>query len=171
LSSQGDRYRGYRTALTTAGIDPDPAWLVRGQDTLAGGYAMMCELLDRPGPCPTAALIYNDLTAVGALRALQERGLRVPHDMAVIGTDGIDLGRYTTPALTTIDHPRAEIGSCGVEVLCGLLDGRQPPATELRFEPTLIVRESCGARTLPRAESRLVCRTSSASNKGDKKTR
>ena len=65
---------------------------MRGADTLAGGYAMMCELIDRPGPRPTAALIYNDLTAIGALRALDERGLRVPDDMAIIGTDGIDLG-------------------------------------------------------------------------------
>ena len=97
------------------------------------------------GPRPTAALIYNDLTAIGALRALHERGLRVPDDMAIIGTDGIDLGRYTTPALTTIDHPRVELGRSGVEVLCGLLDGRQPPETERVFEPTLIVRESCGA--------------------------
>jgi hypothetical protein len=50
-------------------------WIVRGPDTLSGGHAMMCELIDRPGPRPSAALIYNDLTAIGALRALQERGL------------------------------------------------------------------------------------------------
>ena len=58
---------------------------------------MMRELLARPGPRPTAALVYNDLTAIGALRALARRGVRVPDDMAVIGTDGIDLGRYTNP--------------------------------------------------------------------------
>jgi DNA-binding LacI/PurR family transcriptional regulator len=146
-SSQGDRYRGYRAALAAAGVEPDPAWLVRGQDTLAGGHAMMCELLDRPGPTPSATLIYNDLTAIGALRALRERGRRVPDDMAVIGTDGIDLGRYTTPALTTVDHPRLEIGRCGVEVLCDLIDGQPPPDNERVFQPALIVRESCGSPT------------------------
>jgi DNA-binding LacI/PurR family transcriptional regulator len=144
-SSQGDRYRGYRSALLATGIDPDPAWLVRGQDTLAGGYAMMRQLIDRPGPRPTAALIYNDVTAIGALRALHEYGLSVPNDMAIVGTDGIDLGLFTTPALTTIDHPREAIGRQGAEVLCELLDGREPTETERVLEPTLIVRESCGA--------------------------
>jgi DNA-binding LacI/PurR family transcriptional regulator len=144
LSSQGDRYRGYRSALLAAGIDPDPAWLVRGQDTLAGGYVMMRQLLERPGPRPTAALVYNDITAIGALRALQEQGLAVPDDMALIGTDGIDLGLFTTPSLTTIDHPREEIGRCGAEAVCDLLEGRQPPRIERVFEPTLIVRESSG---------------------------
>ena len=55
---------------------------------------------------PTAILVYNDLTAVGVLRALAECRVRVPDEMAIVGTDGIELGRYTTPSLTTIDHPR-----------------------------------------------------------------
>ncbi|MBV9327261.1 MAG: LacI family DNA-binding transcriptional regulator [Chloroflexi bacterium] len=146
-SSQGDRFRGYRRALLAAGIDADPDWLVRGQDTLPGGYLMMNQLLDRPTPRPTAALVYNDITAIGALRALHERGLRVPDDMAVIGTDGIDLSLFTTPALTTVDHPREVLGRYAVEVLCELLDGREPPELERVFEPQLVVRESCGART------------------------
>jgi DNA-binding LacI/PurR family transcriptional regulator len=145
-TSQGDRYRGYVAALREAGIETDPSWIVRGQDTLAGGHAMMRELLGRPGPRPTAVLVYNDLTAIGVLRALAEAGVRVPADMAVVGTDGIDLGRYTTPALTTVDHPRAELGARGVQVLCALLDGETPAETERLLAPTLIVRESCGAK-------------------------
>src|SRR5262249_22679995 len=113
-SSQGDRYRGYSAALRAAGIEPQPRYLVRGADTLAGGAAMLRELLARPGPHPTATLVYNDVTAVGVLRALAELGMRVPHDMAVVGTDGIELGRYTTPTLTTIDHPREQLGQLGV---------------------------------------------------------
>jgi DNA-binding LacI/PurR family transcriptional regulator len=143
-TSQGDRYRGYRRALLEAGIEPEPGWLVRGQDTVAGGYTMVEELLARPGPRPTAALVYNDLTAVGALRGLQDAGLRVPADMAVIGTDGIELGRYTNPALTTIDHPRADLGRQAVEALCSQIGGRPEPATERVLPVRLIVRESCG---------------------------
>jgi DNA-binding LacI/PurR family transcriptional regulator len=145
-TSQGDRYRGYVAALRSAGIEPDANWLVRGPDTLAGGYAMTRELLGRPGPRPTAILVYNDLTAIGVLRALKEHELRVPDEMAVVGTDGIDLGRYTTPALTTVDHPRAELGARGVLVLCALLNGATTVETEQVLAPTLIVRESCGAK-------------------------
>jgi DNA-binding LacI/PurR family transcriptional regulator len=120
--------------------------LVRGPDTLAGGYAMTRELLARPGTRPTAILVYNDLTAIGVLRALAEYGIRVPAEMAVVGTDGIDLGRYTTPALTSVDHPRAELGARGVEMMCALLSGETTIETEQVLAPTLIVRESCGAK-------------------------
>jgi DNA-binding LacI/PurR family transcriptional regulator len=148
-TSQGDRYRGYRRALAEAGSDAQPAWLVRGVDTLGGGYEMMQQLLARPGPRPTAALVYNDLTAVGALRALHDAGLAVPQDMAVIGTDGIELGRYTSPALTTIDHPRVELGRLAVEALCSQIEGGPAPETERVLPVRLIVRESCGTKTQP----------------------
>jgi DNA-binding LacI/PurR family transcriptional regulator len=143
-TSQGDRYRGYSRALTDAGIDPHPAWLIRGVDTLAGGYAMMQQLLARPTPRPTAALVYNDLTAVGALRALRDAGIGVPAEMAVIGTDGIELGLYTVPKLTTIDHPRVELGRQAVEALCAQIEGGPHTATERVLPVRLIVRESCG---------------------------
>jgi DNA-binding LacI/PurR family transcriptional regulator len=144
-SSQGDRYRGYRSALRRAGIDPDPSWVVRGPDTLVGGCAMAHQLFDQVGPKPTAILVYNDLTAIGVLRAMADRGLRVPQDVAIVGTDGIELGQYTTPSLTTVDHPRAELGRRGVETLCALLAGTPAERTEQVLVPQLIVRESCGA--------------------------
>jgi DNA-binding LacI/PurR family transcriptional regulator len=143
-TSQGDRYRGYRRALGEAGIEPHPSWLVRGIDTLAGGYGMVQTLLTRRRPRPTAALVYNDLTAVGVLRGLHDAGIQVPADMAVIGTDGVDLGRYTNPALTTIDHPRIELGAQAVEALCAQIDGGPEPETERVLPARLIVRESCG---------------------------
>jgi DNA-binding LacI/PurR family transcriptional regulator len=146
-TSQGDRYRGYCRALADAGIDPDPDWLVRGVDTLAGGHAMMQELLSRPGPRPSAALVYNDLTAIGALRALRDAGTRVPEDMALVGTDGIELGRFSSPSLTTIEHPREELGQQAVEAVCGLIDGVAAIQTDRMLPVRLVVRESCGAVT------------------------
>ncbi len=145
-SSQGDRYRGYSAALREAGIEPDPEYLVRGVDSLAGGAAMMAELLARAGARPTATLVYNDLTAVGALRALAQFRLRVPEDMALVGTDGIELGQYTSPPLTTIDHPREQLGQLGVGALCSLIKGDPGVVTERVLEPTLIVRESSAAK-------------------------
>jgi DNA-binding LacI/PurR family transcriptional regulator len=144
-SSQGDRYRGYRRALDEAGLAVDPALIVRGSDTPAGGRAMVRALLEAAGPPPEAILVYNDLTAVGVLRGLAEAGLRVPEDVAVVGTDGIELGEYLTPALTTVDHPRAELGRLAVEAACDLLGGARPIATERVLPARLIVRESCGS--------------------------
>ena len=144
-TSQGDRYRGYLRALAEAGITPEPAWLIRGEDTPAGGRAMMHQLLARPGPRPTAALVYNDLTAVGVLRALREASLHVPDDMAVVGTDGVELGEYTSPPLTTVDHPRADLARLAVETLFELLGGGRPAEMERVLPTRLIVRESCGA--------------------------
>jgi DNA-binding LacI/PurR family transcriptional regulator len=143
-TSQGDRYRGYLRALAELDITPSPAWLVRGEDTLAGGYAMLKRLLYQSRQ-PHAILVYNDLTAIGVLRALHDVGMHVPRDVAVVGTDGIELGKYTTPALTTIDHPREKLGRLAAEVLCDLIAGKTPTETERVLPTRLIIRESCGA--------------------------
>jgi DNA-binding LacI/PurR family transcriptional regulator len=147
-NSQGDRYRGYRRALEDAGLTVDPTLVVRGSDTPGGGRAMTRSLFEAASPPPTAILVYNDLTAVGVLRSLYELGLRVPKDVAVVGTDGIELGEYLSPALTTIDHPRAELGRLAVETVCELLGSAQPPTTDRVLPTGLIVRESCGAKEL-----------------------
>lgn len=144
-TAQGERFRGYRRALEEAGISFDPCWVVRGSDTLAGGREMVRHLIEQNGARPTALLVYNDLTSVGVLRGLYDLGIRVPADIAVVGTDGIQLGEFTIPALTTVEHPRAELGRLAVETLARLLAGEPAPARERVLEPRLVVRESCGA--------------------------
>jgi DNA-binding LacI/PurR family transcriptional regulator len=64
--------------------------------------------------------------------------------MAVIGTDGIELGRFIHPSLTTIDHPRAELGRLAVDAVCAQIEGQSAPETERVLPVRLIVRESCG---------------------------
>jgi DNA-binding LacI/PurR family transcriptional regulator len=150
LSAQGssvdsDRYQGYLRALTHGGGAFDPAWVIQGEPTVPGGYAMMQELLARPGPRPTAVFCTCDLTAIGALRALYEAGVGVPEDMAVVGFDGITLGQFTTPALTTINQPREEMGRLAADMLFNLIDRRQPMPSEHVLAAELLVRESCGA--------------------------
>jgi DNA-binding LacI/PurR family transcriptional regulator len=144
-SVESDRFQGYLRALTEAGVGYDPAWMVQGEPTVSGGYALMQELLARPGPRPTAVFCISDLKAIGALRALYEAGIRVPEDMAVVGFDGIMLGQFTTPALTTMNQPRAEMGRLAANMLFDLLDGHQPTSSEQVLSAELLVRESCGA--------------------------
>lgn len=145
-TSRGDRYRGYLRALHEAGIAPDPAGVAMGAEaTMAAGWELAHRLLAAPEPHPTAIVAFNDLMALGALRALHEAGRRVPDDVAVIGTGGIEASRYATPALTTVAHPRAQTGREAAELLFALLDGAVPPTAERVLPFELIVRESCGA--------------------------
>lgn len=142
---RNDRLAGYRAALAAAGLGFDPALVVPGENSLQGGAEALRALLARPGPRATAVFAFNDQMAVGALHALHGAGLRVPEDMAVIGFDGIELGRYTVPALTTIAHPRRALGQRAAETLLDLLDGREPAAPVLTLPVHLVVRRSCGA--------------------------
>jgi DNA-binding LacI/PurR family transcriptional regulator len=144
-SVEADRFQGYLRALNAAGVAYDPAWVLQGEPTIDGGYALMHQLLARPGPRPTAVFCISDLRAIGALRALYEAGIRVPEDMAVAGFDGILLGQYTTPSLTTMNQPREEMGWLAADRLFQLLEGQPPLPSERVLAAELLVRESCGA--------------------------
>jgi LacI family transcriptional regulator len=142
---ESDRLQGYARALAEAGVAYDPAWVVQGESTVFGGHELMHAILARPGPRPTAVFCISDLGAIGALRALYEAGLHVPEDMAVVGFDGILLGQFTTPALTTMNQAREEMGRLAADMLFSLLEGHQPPSSERVLLAELLVRESCGA--------------------------
>jgi LacI family transcriptional regulator len=110
-------------------------------DTLEGGRRAVRELLAAT-PRPTAIVCVNDLMAVGALRELRERGLRVPGDISVTGFDNVNLAQFCYPALTTVHIPRDQIG----RTICDCL--MNPESTQLEQEfvvdPELVVRESTG---------------------------
>lgn len=151
-TSRGERYRGYRRAMQEASAPIDPGWLPPlRQTTPAGGQEGMQLLLAAPSQRPTAVVTMNDLSAIGALRAVREAKLRVPDDVAVVGFGGIALGAFTVPALSTVEHPRAELGRLGVETLCALLDGQQPATIDRVLPVHMLVRESCGGATSPAA--------------------
>jgi DNA-binding LacI/PurR family transcriptional regulator len=141
----GERTEGYHRALAEAGIEFQPDWLVSGTNSVAGGDACLRVLLERPGPRPTAAFVFNDQMAIGALHALRKLGLRVPEDMAIVGFDGIGLGAFTNPELTSVEQPRAEVGRRAVELIFDLLDGKYVTSRQLTLPLRLVIRESCGA--------------------------
>jgi DNA-binding LacI/PurR family transcriptional regulator len=147
-----DRYRGYRRALAEAGVGFDPASVITGPPSPTGGREMVQRTLARQVR-PTAIFCFNDLIAIGALRALYEAGVRVPEEMAVVGFDGIEPTAFTTPALTTVAHSRDDLGRLAVETLIGLLDGQTPSAMDRVLPGRLIIRESCGAPARMRGET------------------
>jgi DNA-binding LacI/PurR family transcriptional regulator len=125
------RLRGFMRALREGGQAFDPALLASGGKWhRADGAAAMRYLLSLPEP-PDAVFCFNDLMALGAMSVLHEAGLRIPHDVAVVGFDDIEDGRYATPSLTTIAPDKERIGRMAVSLLIERIKKTrtQPPET------------------------------------------
>jgi DNA-binding LacI/PurR family transcriptional regulator len=137
------RLRGYREALAAAGLPFDPALVATTpQFGRRDGLLALRDLLSRDRP-PDAVFGYNDLVAIGALRAIAEAGLRVPDQIAVIGIDDIEEGRFSNPTLTTISPDKEQIGRLAVRSLVARIEGRpvSPPA-DVAPPFSLVARES-----------------------------
>jgi DNA-binding LacI/PurR family transcriptional regulator len=145
-SSAGLRERGYLQALEAAGIAPDPELVVRGGPwERATGAAGIRRLRER-GIRFDAVFAMNDTLALGALRALGESGTGVPGEVAVIGFDDIDEGRFSLPSLTTVDPGRLEIARAAVSLLLERIEekgGGTPPRT-VKAAFRIVRRESTG---------------------------
>ena len=139
------RLAGYRSALDEAGLPFDPRLVARvDRFHRADGAAAMAALLDRPRR-PDAVFCFNDLLALGAIRTLLARGVRVPQEVAVVGFDDIEDGRFSTPTLTTVAPDTARIAQLAVDLLAERLGGgpaASGPPREMRVEHRLMVRES-----------------------------
>jgi len=112
------------------------------------GYEIAKELLARKVPF-TALIVYNDISAVGAIRAIKETGLRVPEDISVVGFDDIREAAYHLPSLTTVRQPMRKIGAMAAEALIERLEGRNGHTAGILVEPELVVRESTGPVAKP----------------------
>jgi LacI family transcriptional regulator len=137
------RTAGWRAALTAAQIVPEPGWLLRGEFSAAAGHALASQLLARDSV--SAIFASNDLLAIGALRAAAERGVKVPGELSVIGFDGIDLGAYAYPALTTVGHPIRALGEAAAEALIERIATGPTVRREVVLPAQLLLRESTGA--------------------------
>nr|MBC7243888.1 LacI family DNA-binding transcriptional regulator [Chloroflexota bacterium] len=141
VSSNRDRLHGYRQALKSHRIRYDPRLVTSGNGRMEGGQTGVQSLLSLPQP-PTAIFCYNDMTAIGALRALKEARVHVPQDMSVIGFDDIALAAYVDPSLTTVAQPKHEMGQLAMRMLLELLSGKKD-VHNIVLQGELIVRASC----------------------------
>lgn len=148
-SSWSLRVRGYRRALEQAGIPVDEHLIRRTAHwNRAGGAAALHELIDE-GIAFDAVFALNDALALGVLRGLQEAGLRVPADVAVVGFDNVDEGKFAVPSLTTVDPGRDEIAATAVDLLVERInekDTKAPPRT-VKASFSIVSRESTGEST------------------------
>jgi LacI family transcriptional regulator len=135
------RVQGYRETMQSAGIPILPPWMQSCSPIAAHGCEIAKVLLS-VHPEITALLCYNDLVAVGALKAYQEAGLRVPEDVAVVGFDDIPLAALVTPSLTTCHIPRYDLGARAVELLLEQISSFDDNSREVILHPHLIIRSS-----------------------------
>lgn len=146
VSTARDRRRGYEEGLAAAGIAVDPDLVVEGtSSTVDGGYEATGRLLEHELR-PSAIFAVNNLTAVGAIRAIRDRGLRVPDDVAVVCFDDIELAALLDPFLTVMAQPAETFGTLAAQLLIDRIAGRATGRRRRVVLPAdLIVRASCGA--------------------------
>ncbi len=136
------RYRGYRRALARHGLTAPARYVVRAQHSDEAGYQAMQKLL-RMRPVPDGVFCYNDPVAAGAIRAILEAGLRVPEDIAVIGSGNVHYSDLLRVPLSTIDQNSTQIGQRAAELLLELIESkRTPKPRRIIIPPRLIVRQS-----------------------------
>jgi DNA-binding LacI/PurR family transcriptional regulator/signal transduction histidine kinase len=147
------RYRVYRDVLGERSLHVDPDLVVVGDFQRAAGAGAIDALFDQRHVRFDAVVAASDSMALGAIAALQARGVRVPQDVAVAGFDDIEAARFATPALTTVRQPLHEQGRRAVELLLAELRGEAVP-DQVTLHTELVTRRSCrcawrGARLDP----------------------
>jgi LacI family transcriptional regulator len=146
------RELGFRNAFMLNRLIVDES-LIRRSDSSATfqfGYQTTIDMISG-GSIFTAIFCYNDATAFGALKALAEKGVRVPEDIAIVGYDDVQMASLFKPALTTVRQPIHEVGEALAKLLIDTIEAgsngvREVPPKNISFKMQLIVRESCGSQ-------------------------
>jgi DNA-binding LacI/PurR family transcriptional regulator len=139
------RLQGYRAALKAAGLRYEHSLVRQADFSLASGYHAMKTMLNEHTH-PTALFAGNDTVAIGAMLAIRESGLSVPHDMAVVGYDDVPSAAFACPPLTTIRTHAYEHGKLFAQAAIRLMKQEQIDSREDALPLELVIRDSCGAK-------------------------
>lgn len=145
MGASKDRLAGYRNALADANIAYDANLVFEGTFEESSGYHGALALLQQN---VDAIFAVSDTMALGVLRALSEKDVKVPEDIAVVGFDDMPFASHTKPALTTVHQPIAELGADAARTLIRLVEGQLVEPYQAIFPAYLVVRESCGAQLI-----------------------
>jgi DNA-binding LacI/PurR family transcriptional regulator len=146
-SDANDRFRAICEVAQQLGLPIDPELVVQidiDDPTPQLGYPFAKQLLARKKPF-TALFAYNDISAIGAIRAFQEQGLRVPQDISVMGFDDIPGAAFHMPSLTTVRQPLTRMGQVAAQTVVERIEGKAEYPAEIAIEPDLVIRESTAA--------------------------
>lgn len=145
IGSAGRRLDGYKDALLQAGIEVDDNLILPGDFTTKAGYKATLQLLSLDNP-PTAIFASNDQTAIGVFQAANEKGVRIPDDLSVVGFDNIAEANYL--GLTTVDQCLAEMGYIATQMLFKLINDEPLEEQTHKMQTKLLVRSSCRGVTV-----------------------
>lgn len=139
-----ERYQIYRDLLDQNNIAFEPSFFRKCDYFFEeDGYLKMMDMIQKEQKLPRALLCFNDDIAIGAIRALKESWIRCPEDVAVIGYDGIERGKYLNPPLTTVRQPLERMGREMVQMMIALMEGRETGPLQKEFMPEMVIRQSC----------------------------
>lgn len=136
-----DRFNGYCQALKDANIHGDPSLIVDTVIEPDSGYKAALKLLALDNP-PTAIFAFYDLMAVDALRALHDKGISVPDDVAIVGYDGLFSSLITTPQITTVKQPLEDMGREAIKLLLNRIENPDMPPDRITYPVKMFVRGS-----------------------------
>jgi LacI family transcriptional regulator len=147
VSTGRDRLQGYRDALQATGIPYSEDLVFRTTVDRIGGYRAAQQMLALD-PLPTAIFTVNNMTVVGAMEALRERGLKVPQDMGLVCYDDVEHLAVLSPFLTVMDQPAETFGTLGAQLLFERMSGKAGARSRrIVLQADLVVRDSCCTRT------------------------
>ena len=131
----------YCIAFLDRGLPIDYGLIESGNLTMEGGYEACKRLLERNKPF-SAIFCVDDITAIGAMKALREAGRRIPEDISLVGFDGIDLGKHITPSLTTIRVDASAMGAIALKMLLERASNPEAPYLTMLIDVELVKRDS-----------------------------
>jgi LacI family transcriptional regulator, purine nucleotide synthesis repressor len=137
------RFKGFQEGMAEAGLAIHPEWVINTMWKMETSYQQMRDLLQKePLQLPTAMVCASDLMAIAAIRAVRESHLRIPEDIAFFGVDNLEMGKYSSPQLSTVEIPKYEMGRMAAKTIMEMVEEevKLPIKMILPFE--LVFRES-----------------------------
>lgn len=138
-----ERFQIFRDLLQEFDLSFEPAYFRRCDYFFEeDGYLKMMDIIHNAKSLPRAMVCFNDDIAIGALKALKESWIKCPEEVAIIGYDGIERGKYVAPPLTTIRQPLERMGREMVGIVTGIIEGKLKGPIQKEFVPELVIRQS-----------------------------
>lgn len=136
------RFAGYQVSLRKQGIPGEEKYMITLRTTMDGAHEDMLRYLDRKTELATAYFADNDMIALGAMKALQERGYRIPEDVSIIGFDDLPFSAISSPGLTSIKVPKQEMGRIAVKKMVEIIKGETQAITKIQVCTEFVERGS-----------------------------
>lgn len=136
------RFSGYQSALRKNKLEYQEKYVFTVTPNLNGAYHDMLRYLDKTQDLPTAFFADNDLMALGVMKALQEKGYRIPEDISMIGFDDLPFSEISSPRLTTLKVPNIEMGKLAVRRIVDMIDGRDDIVVKTQVCTKFVIRDT-----------------------------